>query len=197
MRPNEQAERWATAKEFLKRHGGRVDLRAQEARGGHTLEKPVGETARLKAMPNKRQMSTFVSGKEAKRAIQKAIRDNAVKIAEWEANSPTQTLELSTDFKGGRVLRRGEEFSRRGSSAKIVLLGDGAGSRNVLAAYLQVTVQRVGGDRPSCAQHERSELDDQHSTTRDGVRIVAAIGISRVRTQCPRFHERLSRLESL
>lgn len=142
VRPNRQAERWVTAEEFLNRHSGRLDLRAHEARGGHTLEKHVGKTdgelrARLDREPGKDQMSTFVSEIEARRAVQKAIRENAVKIAEWEANSTTKRLELDTRFLGGRVLERGEKSSRAGRSVRVVLRGDGVGGWIVRTAYPQ------------------------------------------------------------
>ncbi|MEM6275062.1 MAG: RNase A-like domain-containing protein [Myxococcota bacterium] len=140
VRPNRQAERWVTAEEFLERHSGRLDLRAHEARGGHTLEKHVGKTdgelrARLKREPDTAQMSTFVSEIEARRAVQKAIRENALKIAEWEANSPTRKLELRTDFRGGRVLRRNQRSSHSAVSARVVLFSDGAGGWFVRTAY--------------------------------------------------------------
>ncbi|MEM6275065.1 MAG: RNase A-like domain-containing protein [Myxococcota bacterium] len=140
VRPNRQAERWATAKEFLKRHGGRVDPR--EDHGGHTVEKHAGKTdgelrARLDREPGKDQVSTFVSEKEVRSAVQKAIRENAVKIAEWEAKSTTKKLELDARFLGGRVLQRGQKWSRAGRSVRVVLRGDGAGGWIVRTAYPQ------------------------------------------------------------
>ncbi|MEL6338550.1 MAG: RNase A-like domain-containing protein [Myxococcota bacterium] len=139
VRHNPQGEHWVTVDEFLKRHGD-IDLLAYEARGGHTIEKHVGKTPeelrdRLNNEPKLRAVSTFTSENEARGVIQRALREHALEIAEWEARSPSGKLEITMPSRKGSVLVRGADSVTPASNAYILLRGDGAGRWTVLTAY--------------------------------------------------------------
>ncbi|MEO1171622.1 MAG: RNase A-like domain-containing protein, partial [Myxococcota bacterium] len=138
-KPNPGAEHWRTAESFRETIGD-LDLKVDEARGGHLIEKHVGKDKkylqeRLDEKPNADQMSTFNSELEASRAVRQALRENSLKVAEWLAGSPDDILRIKTSsFEGGTVLSRSGKM-RSGQGARIILLGDGAGGWIVYTGY--------------------------------------------------------------
>ncbi len=116
-------------------------LTTSEAVGGHLMERHIGQTvddlsARLVTNPRLGEVSTFVSVDEAASAISTAFRHNQAALDNWIASGASKTLVLTAPFDGGEVLVRGAVESLPGSTARVVLKGDGMGNWHILTGYL-------------------------------------------------------------
>jgi hypothetical protein len=95
----------------------RYDLEADEARGGHTLARHVGQTdAQLRArLANDSGISTassYATQALAERTVARALRENADRVRNWSARSGNRP-NLAIDYHGppdeilGRSIHRG------------------------------------------------------------------------------------------
>jgi hypothetical protein len=80
------------AERILAVRGGRISLALEEAAGGHTIEKHVGQSeaamqARLAAQPKIKAVSTFPSLQVAEDAISQAMSANKAAIRSWAATA--------------------------------------------------------------------------------------------------------------
>jgi hypothetical protein len=123
---------------------GRRDLSRDEAAGGHTLRKHVGQTdaelrERLAQEPDISAASTWNNRASAEAAVSQAIAEQQEKISRWLSRDRHPNLVL--DYDGdparpfGRTLRRGEDRVQPCAHALIVLKWDPPASYHVLTAY--------------------------------------------------------------
>lgn len=117
-------------------------LEASESAGGHLIERHVAQTpadlaARMEARPSLDAVSTFATKDEAVAAVGATLRQNQSAIETWVADGAADTLVLTAGFDGGAVLTRGAAETVPGSSALVVLKGDGEGNWYVLTGYLE------------------------------------------------------------
>lgn len=107
------------------------DLRADEALGGHTLERHVGKTdeelaARLRREPNISAASTYTDLLTARRIVALAIARSRARVDAWAARTgsrPNLVLNYATPDGApiGRSLSRGQRVSRPADRALVVL----------------------------------------------------------------------------
>jgi Bacterial CdiA-CT RNAse A domain len=107
-----------------------VDLRRDEQRGGHTIERHVGRTdAQLKARLQRESISaasTYADLENAERVVARALADNARRVQRWiDQRSPKTNLAVRYRARDGlptgRLLRRGADASRDVTGAVVVL----------------------------------------------------------------------------
>jgi Bacterial CdiA-CT RNAse A domain len=121
----------------------RYDLRKDEERGGHTLERHVARTdeelrERLRRERNISAASTWTDQETAKETIAEALRAQRGRIESWMRRSyPRANLALHYEAGRdiGRSLRQGETQAMRCREAVIVLRADGPDTFYVLTAY--------------------------------------------------------------
>ena len=116
------------AERVLAVRAGRISLAAEEAAGGHTIAKHIGQAesalrARLIAEPRIPAATTFRSLRVAEDVVTEAIRSNQPAIKAWAASGGNRPLRLI--FQGGSpigegVVRATGNFQQM-SSALIVL----------------------------------------------------------------------------
>jgi len=117
-------------------------LTASEVSGGHLMERHVGQSfddlaARLESKPGMDVVSTFATGDEAVAAVSTTLQYNQSAINSWVADGAEKILVLNAPFDGGNVLIRGSSETVAGSSARVVLKGDGVGNWYVLTGYME------------------------------------------------------------
>jgi len=123
--------------------GSRYDLAKDEARGGHTLSKHVGQTddelrERLLRERNITAASSWTDRATAEYVIEEALRAMRGRLESWMRRGyPRANLALHYDAGRpvGRSLRRGEDRVVDATEAVIVLRADGPDSFYVLTAY--------------------------------------------------------------
>jgi hypothetical protein len=124
----------------LRRH----DLRADEARGGHTLERHVGRTdeqllERLRREPNISAASTYDDQTTAEEVVARAFDQSSAAFDRWSARRgrrPNLVLERREPRPIGRSIRRGQRTSSPCDRALVVLRWDErADSSFVLTSY--------------------------------------------------------------
>jgi filamentous hemagglutinin len=106
-----------------------VDLRAEEARGGHTIARHVGQSdaalrRRLAAEPEIAFASSFDDLADAEAAVGAALAANAADIDEWLAGRGAQRMKrIDYDAGGivGRVLARGAAHAASTSRLRVIL----------------------------------------------------------------------------
>lgn len=119
-------------------------LVADEAAGGHTLDRHVGLTdrqlaERLRREPSIGAASTFVDRRTAERAVAATLDHHRGRIDRWLAGRAGADLAL--DLRGGadgplgRVLLRGARAPVAATGARVVLRRRGEGGFFVLTAY--------------------------------------------------------------
>jgi hypothetical protein len=121
----------------------RYDLRKDEERGGHTLERHVARTdeelrERLRNERNISAASTWTDRETAEETVAEALRAERGRINSWmRRGSPRANLALhyETERDIGRSLRQGETEAVRCREAVIVLRADGPDTFYVLTAY--------------------------------------------------------------
>jgi hypothetical protein len=121
----------------------RYDLARDEERGGHTLQKHVGQTdeqlaERLRRERNISAASTWTDLETAEETVAEALRANRERIDSWMRRGyPRPNLALHYDAGQviGLSLRRGEGRPVDCTGAVIVLRADGPDSYYVLTAY--------------------------------------------------------------
>jgi hypothetical protein len=123
--------------------GNRYDLARDEARGGHTLSKHVGQTddelrERLLRERNITAASSWTDRATAEYVIEEALRAERGRVESWMRRGyPRANLALHY-YAGravGRSLRRGEDQVVEATEAVIVLRADGPDTFYVLTAY--------------------------------------------------------------
>lgn len=129
--------------------GGARDLREDERRGGHTIERHVGKSedelrARLRRERRIAAASTYADLETAERVVGETLRQAARRIDRWRARSGGRP-NLAIDYDGeparviGRSLRRGDPRARDCHDAVVVLRWDEtAGDFYVLTSYPEV-----------------------------------------------------------
>lgn len=125
------------------------DLREDERRGGHTLERHVGKSdedlrARLAREPRISAASTYTDLAVAERVVAEALREAAGRVDRWRARTGRRP-NLVLDYDGepgtvvGRSLRRGQRTAERCTDAVVVLRWDERrGDYFVLTSYPEV-----------------------------------------------------------
>ena len=121
----------------------RYDLRRDEQRGGHTLEKHVGRTddelrERLDRERDISAASTWTDRAAAEETVAAALRADQSKIDRWnDRGYPRANLALHFDAGRsiGRTMRHGASTSEPCSSAVVVLRADRNGGFFVLTTY--------------------------------------------------------------
>ena len=121
----------------------RYDLERDEARGGHTLSKHVGQTdeqlrERLQRERRISAASTWTARETAEEVVGEALRAERGRIESWMRRGyPRANLALHYDAHRaiGRSLRRGEDRPVDATEAVIVLRADGAVGYYVLTSY--------------------------------------------------------------
>ena len=121
----------------------RYDLRKDEERGGHTLERHVARTdeelrERLRNERNISAASTWTDRETAEETVAEALRSERGRINSWMRRGyPRANLALhhETERDIGRSLRQGETEAVRCREAVIVLRADGPDTFYVLTAY--------------------------------------------------------------
>lgn len=120
----------------------RRDLAADEAAGGHTLERHVGRTdeqlrQRLRDEPDISAASTYTDRDTAERVVGAALQRNQAKIADWVKQGRTRA-NLALDYEAGEVIGRsiprGKTVAHTVTAATVVLRADGS-SWFVLTSY--------------------------------------------------------------
>lgn len=118
-------------------------LDRDEAAGGHTLSRHVGQSdgelrSRLRRERSISASSTFSDRATAEAAVAAGLAQRAEQVSRWRSGGSRGDLAL--DYRGergrwlGRVLRRGDPTPRPASDARIVLRARGDGYY-VLTAY--------------------------------------------------------------
>jgi len=133
----------ATASANATPQTARYDLRADERKGGHTIERHVGLTDaqladRLRREPSISAASTYVDLETAERVVHEALAENARELDAWTRRSGDRTnlvLDIDLDETVGRSMRRGEQ-PKDVDSALVVVKWDGRGYY-VLTSYPQ------------------------------------------------------------
>jgi hypothetical protein len=121
----------------------RYDLERDEARGGHTLSKHVGQTDeqlrdRLQRERRISAASTWTDRDTAEEVVGEALRAERGRIESWMRRGyPRANLALHYDAHRaiGRSLPRGEDRPVDATEAVIVLRADGPDSYYVLTSY--------------------------------------------------------------
>lgn len=121
----------------------RYDLARDENRGGHTLDKHVGQTddelrQRLERERDISAASTWTDLTTAEATVATALRANQSKLDRWnERGYPRTNLALHFDAGHaiGRTMRHGQTSSEPCSGAVVVLKADHDGGFFVLTTY--------------------------------------------------------------
>jgi hypothetical protein len=121
----------------------RYDLAHDEERGGHTLQKHLGQTdeqlaERLRREQNISAASTWTDLETAEETVAEALRANRERVDGWmRRDYPRPNLALHYDAGQviGRSLRRGGDRPVDCTSAVIVLRADGPNRYYVLTTY--------------------------------------------------------------
>src|SRR4051812_14795512 len=124
---------------FVERH----DLSADEAKGGHTLERHVGRTddqlkARLREERNISAASTYTDRASAEIAVGSALAAEKDRISDWlvrNGGHPNLVLDYDSPAPLGRTMHRADNTSQSCSHALIVLKYDSAQQYHVLTSY--------------------------------------------------------------
>jgi hypothetical protein len=115
--------------------GGGYDLQRDEQLGGHTLRKHVGRSdqelrERLEQEPHISAASTWTNRDLAEQTVAAALRDQAARIAQWQARGERRA-NLALDYHAGREigrsLERGASQTVPCTAAVIVLKANGDG----------------------------------------------------------------------
>src|SRR5580692_1283684 len=146
--PRQNADRnreESSARESLRSNANseRYDLQRDEARGGHTLSKHVGQAdeqlrERLQREGRISAASTWTDRETAEEVVGEALRAERGRIESWMRRGyPRANLALHYDAHRviGRSLRRGEDRPVDAMEAVIVLRADGSDSYYVLTSY--------------------------------------------------------------
>jgi hypothetical protein len=112
---------------------GRYDLEHDEPLGGHTLRKHVGRSdaqlrERLEEEPHISAASTWTNTDLAEQTVAAALRDQAARIAQWQARGERRAnlaLHYHGDREIGRSLARGASQTVPCTAAVIVLKASG------------------------------------------------------------------------
>ncbi len=115
--------------------GALRDLGRDEAQGGHTLARHVGQTdaelaARLKAEPDISAASTFADRETAERAVGTVLGKKASDVTKWEQKTGSRAnlaLRYTLDSTVGRSLKRGAKAAVGVRSVVVVLKWNGDG----------------------------------------------------------------------
>lgn len=122
----------------------RHDLSADEALGGHTLERHVGRTdeqlrERLRSEPNISAASTYTDRATAEAVIARVFEASATNVERWESRTgrrPNLVLDRTERGPIGRSLRRSARAASSCDHALVVLRWDERRSRSyVLTSY--------------------------------------------------------------
>lgn len=125
-----QAEVGTPAREDAGDAGVRVDLRRDEARGGHTIARHVGRSdAQLQERLRRERIaaaSTYPDLETAERIVALTLAENARRVQRWvDQRGPRSNLAIRYRARDGlptgRMLRRGDDESRDVSGAVVVL----------------------------------------------------------------------------
>jgi hypothetical protein len=114
---------------------GAYDLQRDEQLGGHTLRKHVGRSdaelwERLAQEPHISAASTWSNRDLAEQTVAAALRDQAARIAEWQARGERRAnlaLYYQADREIGRSLERGASETVPCRAAVLVLKASGDG----------------------------------------------------------------------
>jgi hypothetical protein len=114
---------------------GGYDLQRDEQLGGHTLRKHVGRSdaelrERLEQEPRISAASTWSNRDLAEQTVAAALRDQAARIAEWQARGERRAnlaLYYQADREIGRSLERGASETVPCRAAVLVLKANGDG----------------------------------------------------------------------
>ena len=114
---------------------GGYDLQRDEQLGGHTLRKHVGRSdeelrQRLEQEPHISAASTWTNADLAEQTVATALRDQAARIAQWQARGERRAnlaLHYDAGREIGRSLERGASQSVPCTRAVIVLKASGDG----------------------------------------------------------------------
>lgn len=115
--------------------GGAYDLQRDEQLGGHTLRKHVGRSdeelrERLEQEPHISAASTWTNTELAEQTVAAALRDQAGRIAQWQARGERRSnlaLHYDAGREIGRSLERGASQTVPCTAAAIVLKANGEG----------------------------------------------------------------------
>ena len=126
--------------------GGAYDLQRDEQLGGHTLRKHVGRSdeqlrERLEREPHISAASTWTNTDLAEQTVAAALRDQATRIAQWQARGERRAnlaLHYNAGREIGRSLERGASHTVPCTAAVIVLKANGGGFY-VLTTYPEAT----------------------------------------------------------
>ena len=110
----------------------RYDLRADEARGGHTIERHVGRTDdqlrdRLRREPNISAASTYTDLTTAETVIARAFAEDDDEVAAWRArrgSRPNLVIDRTEPAPIGRSLRRNQREAAPCNRALVVVRWD-------------------------------------------------------------------------
>ena len=136
---NDSQPRLSSQPRTLVRH----DLKQDEALGGHTLQRHVGQSddelrERLRAQPEIAAASTYTDEKTADRVVSAALSQNSERVESWRSR-PGRKPNLVLHYRGaepiGRSLRQGESLVADCYNAIVVLKADGPGDFHVLTTY--------------------------------------------------------------
>ena len=121
----------------------RHDLKHDEALGGHTLQRHVGQSddelrKRLRAQREIAAASTYTDEETADRVVTAALSQNSERVEAWRSR-PGRKPNLVLHYRGtepiGRSLRQGESLVADCYKAIVVLKADGPGDFHVLTTY--------------------------------------------------------------
>ena len=121
----------------------RQDLEHDEAQGGHTLRKHVGQTdaqlaERLRRERNISAASTWTDRETAEETVAAALASDRERVDSWIRRGyprPNLALHYNAGRVIGRSLGRGEDRAVNCTRAVIVLRADGPDSYYVLTTY--------------------------------------------------------------
>jgi len=119
------------------------DLKHDEALGGHTLQRHVGQSdeellKRLRAQPEIAAASTYADEETADQVVSAALSQNSERVEAWRSR-PARKPNLVLHYHGaepiGRSVRQGESLAADCYDAIVVLKADGPGDFHVLTTY--------------------------------------------------------------
>lgn len=128
--PADATERSRTRPERPSRTDTTVDLRRDEAQGGHTIARHVGRTdAQLRARLDRESIaaaSTYVDLENAERVVALALSVNERRVQRWvDQRGPRSNLAIRYRARDGlptgRMLRRGDDAATDVNGAVVVL----------------------------------------------------------------------------
>lgn len=121
----------------------RHDLKHDEALGGHTLQRHVGQSddelrKRLRAQPEIAAASTYTDVETADQVVSAALSQNSSRVEAWRSR-PGRKPNLVLHYHGaepiGRSVRQGESLAADCYNAIIVLKADGPSDFHILTTY--------------------------------------------------------------